>query len=321
MSKDSMVIVQNCDKCQQFTNITKQPPEELSSISSPWPFSQWGVDIVGPLLGGKGGVRFAVVAVDYFTKWVEVEAQVNITAKSIEQFLWKNVVSRYSIPHAFVTDNEKQFSCDSFQKWCAKLHIRNYFSSPGHPQANRQLEATNKTIFKILKMKLGGRKGDWADNLPEVLWAYRTTRRNPMEETPYALAFGIEAIILAELGSGSLRVETFKAETNDEGLKLHLDLLQEKCDQAQITMTAYHKRVARYFDRKVKPRSFRVGDLALRKVTLATKDPTEGKLAPSWEGPYKVIGCQRPEAYYLKDLAGKVLQRPWNAEHLKRYFF
>ena len=84
----------------------------------------------------KGGVRFAVVAVDYFTKWVKVEALVNITAKSIEQFLWKNVICRYGIPHAFVTDNGKQFDCDSFRKWYAELHIRNYFSSLRHPQAN-----------------------------------------------------------------------------------------------------------------------------------------------------------------------------------------
>jgi hypothetical protein len=158
MSKDLTAIVRNCDKYQQFANITKQSLEELSSISSPWPFSQWRVGIVEPLPRGKGNARFAVVAVDYFTKWVEVEPLVNITSKSIERFLWKNVVCRYGILHAFVTDNEKQFDCEPFKKWCFELHIWNYFSSPEHPQANGQVEATNKTIFKILKKKLGDRK-------------------------------------------------------------------------------------------------------------------------------------------------------------------
>jgi transposase InsO family protein len=143
----------------------------------------------GTLTSGKEGVRFVVIVVDYFIKW-EVEPLVNIVAKSIERFLWKNFIYHYSVPHTFVTDNRKQFDCDSFWKWCAELHIRNYFSSPRHPQANGQVEATNKTIFKILKRKLGDRKGDWADDLPEVLWMYRTMRRTPMEETPYALAFG-----------------------------------------------------------------------------------------------------------------------------------
>jgi hypothetical protein len=86
---------------------------------------------VGPLPQGNRGVRFAVVDVDYFTKWVEVEALVNITAKSIEQFLWKNVVCCYA--YAFVTYNRKQFNCDSFRNWCIELHIRNYYSSSGHP--------------------------------------------------------------------------------------------------------------------------------------------------------------------------------------------
>ena len=104
-------------------------------------------------------------------------------------------------------------------------------------------------------------------------------KRTPTEETPYALAFRTKVIILVELGSGNYRVEAFKPEANDEGLKLHLDLLQEKCDRAQIIMSAYQERVAKYFNRKVKPRSFKVGDLVLCKVTLATKDPTEGKLA------------------------------------------
>jgi hypothetical protein len=78
----------------------------------------------------------------------------------------------------------------------------------------------------------GDKNGDWANDLPEVLWVYRTTKRTPTEETPYALAFGTKVIIPAELGSISYMVETFKAEANDEGLKLHLDLLQEKRDQA-----------------------------------------------------------------------------------------
>ncbi|XP_059446435.1 uncharacterized protein LOC132177982 [Corylus avellana] len=253
-------------------------------------------DIVGPLPRSRGGVRFAVVAVDYFTKWAEVEALVNITAKTIERFLWKNIICRYGIPHAFITDNGKQFDCDSFRAWCAQLRIRNYYSSPGHPQANGQ-----------------------AEDLPEVLCAYRTTKRIPNEETPYALAFGTEAVIPAEVGSGSYRVETFQSETNNEGLQLHLDFLQEKWDQAQVAMAAYQARVTRYLNKKVKPRSFKVGDMVLRKATLATKDPAEGKLAPNWEG-YRVIECKRAGAYHLEDSKGKALSRPWNAEHLKKYY-
>ncbi|XP_059436570.1 uncharacterized protein LOC132169570 [Corylus avellana] len=281
MSRDSAELVRDCDKCQRFANVTHQPPEDLSAISSPWPFSQRGIDIVGPLPRGKGGVRFAVVVVDYFTKWAEVEALLNITANAIE---------------------------------------RNYYSSPRHPQVNGQVEATNITIFKILKKKLDDCKGEWAEDLREVWRAYWTNKRTPTKETPYALAFRTEAVIPAEVGSGSYRVETFQPETSNEGLQLHLDLLQEKRDQAQVTMSTHQARVARYFHRTVKAQSFKVGDMVLRRVTLATKDLAEGKLAPNLEGPYRVIQCKSAGAYHLEDSKGKALPRPWNAKHLKKYY-
>jgi hypothetical protein len=251
---------------------------------------------------------------------VEAEALSSITAKCIEKFLWKNVICRYGIPHAFVTDNGKQFDCDSFREWCAKLHIRNYLSSPGHPQENGLVEATNKTIFKILKKKLGDRKGDWVEDIPEVLWAYRTTKKTITEETPYALTFRIEAVIPTKIGSRSYRVEAFRPETNDQGLKLHLDLLQERHDQAEAMMATHQERIARYFNRKVQRRSFKVGDWVLRKVTIATKDSAKGKLASSWEGPYRIAECRRVGAYHLENSKGKPLPIPWNAGHLKKYF-
>jgi hypothetical protein len=68
MNQESMEMVRRCDKCQRFAKLQTKPPVELSSVSSPWPFAQWGVDIVGPMPTGKGNCRFLVVEVDYFTK-------------------------------------------------------------------------------------------------------------------------------------------------------------------------------------------------------------------------------------------------------------
>jgi hypothetical protein len=116
---------------------------------------------------------------------------------------------------------------------------------------NGLVEATNKTIFKILKKKLGDRKEDWVEDLPEVLWAYRTTKKIATEETLYALTFETEAVIPAEIGSGSYRVEALQSDANDQGLKLHLDLLQERRDQAEAMMATHQERTARYFNRKV----------------------------------------------------------------------
>jgi hypothetical protein len=119
MGKDSTEFVRNCDKCQRFARIMKNPPEKLNSILLPWPFAKWGIDLVGPMPPGKGKKKFLVVAVDYFTKWAEAEALAFVTADNVIKFLWKSVVCRFGIPHSFVTDNGAQFDGKPFRSWCA----------------------------------------------------------------------------------------------------------------------------------------------------------------------------------------------------------
>jgi transposase InsO family protein len=169
-AKDSAQVVRRCDKCQRFSRIMKTAPEKLTPLTSLWPFAKWGVDIVGPMPLGKGSRKFLVVAVDYFTKWVEALAA--ITTTNITSFLWRSVVCRFGIPHAFVTDNGKQFDCEPFRRWCSELRIRNYYASVLRPQANGQVEATNKTLVRTLKKKLEKKKGAWVEYVPEVRWSY-----------------------------------------------------------------------------------------------------------------------------------------------------
>ena len=173
----------------------------------------------------KSGYKFVVVDVNYFTKWAEAEALATITMGNIRNFLWKFVICQYGIPHAFVTDNIKLFDYELFRKWCVELYIWNYFSSSGHPQANDQVKATNKTLMKTLKKKLDDKKRAWVEYLPEVLWFYRTTIRTPTRETLFSLSFGSEALIPVEVGSISFRVKHFNLEMNDEGICVSLDLL------------------------------------------------------------------------------------------------
>jgi hypothetical protein len=278
MIRDAKEMVRACDACQRFTRVSNSPPEYLHSVTSPWPFAKWGVDIVGPMPPGKGNRKFIVVAVDYFTKWAEAEALAAITTKNVIKFLWKSVICRFGIPYAMVTDNGKQFDCDRFREWCAELGIRKSFSTPVFPKSNGQVEATNKTLIQMLKKKLGRKKGAWVEYLPKVLWSYRTTVRTATGETPFALTYGMEAVIPVEVGSSSFRVAHYNPGLNEEGINLHLDLLQERREDAHAACAAYQSRVAKYYDKKVKPREFSVGDWVLRKVNLMTKEPADGKL-------------------------------------------
>ena len=86
--KDAEAYVKTCDKCQRFSNIIRQPTEELTPVTAPWPFAQWGLHIMGPFPTVVRQLKFLVVGIDYFTKWVEAEALANITEKNIRNFVW-----------------------------------------------------------------------------------------------------------------------------------------------------------------------------------------------------------------------------------------
>nr|XP_023913408.1 uncharacterized protein LOC112024989 [Quercus suber] len=103
-------------------------------------------------------------------------------------------------------------------------------------------------------------------------------------------------------------------------IHLNLDLIDEVSMDAEQRVARYKNLMARQHDAMVKPRRFNIGDLVLKKVSLATKNSAHGKLGPNWEGPYGVINCKRQGSYYLEALDGRKLEHPWNVEHLRRYY-
>ena len=92
-----------------------------------------------------------------------------------------------------------QFYMNSFQSFCANLHILQKFTSVEYPQTNGLAEAANRTILEGLKKRLDLAKGLWAKQLPSVLWSYRTTIHTDTKETPFRLTFGQVAVIPVEI--------------------------------------------------------------------------------------------------------------------------
>ncbi|KAM1041861.1 hypothetical protein ACFX2I_030941 [Malus domestica] len=320
LHQDAIKVSRSCDKCQRYAAIPHSPPEPLTPMISPWPFAQWGLDLIGPMPAGKGKVCYAVVAVDYFTKWAEVEPLATITEAKIEDFVWKNILCRFGIPNAIVTDNGRQFDNKKFRLFCSKFNINLCFASPAHPQSNGQVEAINKIIKRTLKTSLDKAKGCWPEFVPQVLWSYRTSYRTSTGETPFSLAFGTEAVVPVELEQATFRVQNYIQSENDKQLTLNLDLVEEHRNQAHLRNVAYKQRISNYYDSRVKPRSFKIGDWVLKKRLLCDRVPSEGTLSPNWDGPYEVIGISRPGSYTLRSSDGKTLGHPWNADHLKYYY-
>ena len=168
----------------------------------------------------------------------------------------------------------------------------------------------NRSLLKIIKTRLEEAKGVWPDELPGVLWAYRTTVRIPTGETPFKLAYGSEAVIPAEVLVANHRVMKYQDEENEEQLRLNLDLIDEVRMDAEQRTARYKNLMARQYDAMVKPRRFNIGDLVLKRVSLATRNPAHGKLGPNWEGPYRVVNFKRQRSYYLEALDGRKLEHP-----------
>ena len=140
---------------------------------------------------------------------------------------------------------------------------------------------TNRTLLKIIKVWLEEAKGEWLEELPNVLWAYKTIVRTPTGEMPFKLTYGIEAMIPVKAGVTSMRREAFNEDNNNDQLRVNLDCLDEVRDKASQKMTRYQQKMAKYYNKRVKFRRLNIGDLVLRKVMPATKDPTQGKFGPT----------------------------------------
>ncbi|XP_050253830.1 uncharacterized protein LOC126699902 [Quercus robur] len=183
--------------------------------------------------------RFVLVAVDYFTKWAEAKALANIWDVDVKKFIWKNIITRFGVPNSLISDNELQFESRSFREFCSNLGIRNRYSTPAYPQGNGQAEAVNKVIVNDLKRKLEGAKGNWAEELPSVLWAYRTTPQRSTGKTPFSLTYGAKAVIPAKINLCRARVSEFDTKQNEGQLTGCLDLLEEHREAATIRLAEY----------------------------------------------------------------------------------
>ena len=118
MQKDALAYAKKCDKCQKHAPIIHKPGAKLSPLTSPWPFAQWGLDILGPFPKASGSRKFLLVATDYFTKWVKAVPLVNIADSNVKTFLWENIVTRFEVPKMLVADNGAQFKSKRISKFC-----------------------------------------------------------------------------------------------------------------------------------------------------------------------------------------------------------
>ncbi|KAL5560877.1 hypothetical protein UlMin_030624 [Ulmus minor] len=211
---------------EHYVDILRSPSTDRISVNQIDEEPTWMTPIVGYLLRGelpqdKADARTLRMRAAHYTylagqlykrgysnpllKCITANQGLYIMQEIHEGVCGNHAGKRFRIPHSLVSDNGTQFDSAGLKKLCSELGIKKHFSSVAHPQFNGQVEAVNKTIKQNLERKLEGLKSAWVEELPRVLWAYRTTSRTTTGETPFSMTYGTEAVIPMEVGEPSFR--------------------------------------------------------------------------------------------------------------------
>ncbi|GJW32932.1 reverse transcriptase domain-containing protein [Tanacetum coccineum] len=190
MHRDAWDMICTYNDCQIHYLVPRNPQQSLTPITAPWPFYKWGIDITGPFPKGLGKVKFLIVIMDYFTKWIEVKSVATITGNQVKKFVWDNIVCRFSLSGEIVSDNGKQFSDNLFKDLCEKLNITQRFAIVKHPQSNGLVKRANWSLDGGINARLGKGNKNWIEELPHILWAHRTMIKSSHGDTPFSLTYG-----------------------------------------------------------------------------------------------------------------------------------
>jgi transposase InsO family protein len=146
------------------------------------------------------------MAIEYFSKWIEVKPLATITSVTVQKFFWQNIVCRFGVPKAITVDNRIQFDAETFKDFCDQIGTKIHFASVRHPESNELVERANGIIMTgIMKLIFNQPRGKCPDELIKVVWSHNTTISRSTGFTPFKLLFGVEAITPEEAKSGSIR--------------------------------------------------------------------------------------------------------------------
>ena len=203
----------------------------------------------------SNGHRFILVAINYFTKWVEAASYANVTKQVVTRFIKHNIICRYGVPERIITDNGSNLNNKMMKELYESFKIKHHNSSTYRPKMNGVVEAANKNIKKIIQKMVVTYK-DWHEILPFTLHGYRTMVHTLTGATPFSLVYGMEAVLPVEVEIPSLRVMRDVELDESEWVQNRLDQL-ELIDEKRLTVVChgqvYQQRMRKAFDKRVWP--------------------------------------------------------------------
>ncbi|GJX73477.1 reverse transcriptase domain-containing protein, partial [Tanacetum coccineum] len=220
-------------------------------------FDVWGIDFMGSFSSSRGNT-YILVAVDYFSKWVEAKALPTNDTRVVYKFL-KSLFARFGTPRAFISDRGTHFCNDQFVKVMLKYEVTHRLSTAYHPQTSGQVEVSNRGLKCILERTVGEHRASWFDKLDDALWAFRTAFTTPFGCTPYKLVYEKACHLPIELehkAYWALKHCNYDLVTAGDHRKIQMNELNKLRDQAYENSLIYKKKTKRIHDFKIKNRIF-----------------------------------------------------------------
>ena len=304
---------QSCPQCQK--GIAKGKVGKVPLVSVPpmdIPFQRVAVDIIGPLPRTSRGNRYALVAIDYATRYPDAVPLRNQEATTVADALME-IFSRVGVPRELLSDQGTNFMSALITELCRLLQVRKLCSTPYHPEGNGLVENFNGTLKKMLRCYAQKEPHDWDKHLPYVLFAYREVPQESTGFSPFELLYGRQV-----RGPLAVLKDSF-VDSSDETRSVVQYVLDVRDRLAKMTELAREQEVEakekqkRYYDRKARRRELRVGQKVL--ILLPT---SASKLLAQWKGPYEVIDQISPVDYKIRMRGG--IEKVFHINMLKPWF-
>jgi len=260
------------------------------------------------------------VAIDKFTKWIEVKPVTATTAAKAAEFI-EEISHRFGVPNRIIIDLGTSFMDSEFWDFCQKSCINVYYASVAHPRCNGQVKRANGLILQGLKARIFdpiekyGSK--WLQELPRVVCGLRTKKSRATGYLPFFIVYGSKEVLPSDIAFGAPRIQNYDENEAKTTWRTDIDSAEEHRLTASLQHARYEQQLWHYHDRNVQERDSNIGDLVLHRIQSTTG---AHKLSSPWEGPFIVSRVVVPGTYCLQREDGTDVGNLWNIGHLCPFY-
>jgi len=317
MFKDTYAFYKTCENYQKLESISKRHMMPLNPILVIEIFDSWGIDFMG-LFPLSFGFVYILVIVDYVSKWIEAIPSRNNDHKTMIKFLKENILSRFGIPRAMISDGGTHFCNKPFESLMKKYGITHKISTPYHTRTSGQVELANREIKQILEKIVNHNRKDWSLRLNDALLAYQTSFKISLGMSPYRLVYGKSCHLPVEF-EAYLAIKVFNSNLDDVSQlrKLQINELEEIRNDAYENSKIHKARIKEFYDKRILRKTFDVS----KKVLLYNSrlHLFLGKLRSRWSGPFIVKHVYPYAAFDIENPKNDNVFKV-NGHRLKAYF-